>query len=440
MYEKFPRALPADMWYSTEPYIDAAVRRKRFEKIVISLLDADFPLGAWAERVIDDVQSRRDKNRSGGLDLVDGEAVVENVDMLPPDPTQKITPVLVRRIGQTAIYSWDGQFYGVDGRVDLSVMEDIPAEIKATAIVADSEGEVADRLETSGIDVRSAAATKLGTHSGYDLFLVDGAYYGARSDAGLDPNTLPSMPNGVLKAASEPLLCMEIDRVGAWGDSRGQWDSQQVQRRRGTMFKVNSATQEDETVHGFDDFELISFNDQFFAVERENFKKVGLDAAGWDVAYVSTKGAEAELIRAADTLNIVEFDGMYYSVPHGLSPAWGEEDPAMIEGVVCDSNLAHLERAVGIERKRLEKDPNAIVGAEALPSDAPEPQLVKEHHDFNIVFYEGLYYGIPHAAGPIDLRETDVIGMKGIVLDVTQIVVENEINDMVAVRTMHAAE
>src|SRR6185437_6239961 len=65
MYEKYPRALPADQWYSTDPYIDAQVRKERFERIVLALYDAGFNVGAWANRVIEDVKFNRDKARTG---------------------------------------------------------------------------------------------------------------------------------------------------------------------------------------------------------------------------------------------------------------------------------------------------------------------------------------------------------------------------------------
>jgi radical SAM superfamily enzyme YgiQ (UPF0313 family) len=55
LYVKHPRAVPAEMWHSTEPYIDATVRRQRFEYIVRRLHEAGFPIGAWAARTIEDI-------------------------------------------------------------------------------------------------------------------------------------------------------------------------------------------------------------------------------------------------------------------------------------------------------------------------------------------------------------------------------------------------
>ena len=66
LYKKYPRSLPANSWYSENPYIDAAVRQRRFEKVVTSLHKANFHIGDWALKVIDDVEKRKDRNRSSG--------------------------------------------------------------------------------------------------------------------------------------------------------------------------------------------------------------------------------------------------------------------------------------------------------------------------------------------------------------------------------------
>lgn len=68
LFEKYPRALPADSWYSTEPFIDASIRKRRFERIIVSLHDKGFHIGDWAQKIIDEVKSGRDKNRSTGAE------------------------------------------------------------------------------------------------------------------------------------------------------------------------------------------------------------------------------------------------------------------------------------------------------------------------------------------------------------------------------------
>ncbi len=65
LYWKCPRAIPANLWYSTHPYIDEKVRQQRFNRIVLALHNAKFDVSAWAARVIEDVQKNRDVVRVG---------------------------------------------------------------------------------------------------------------------------------------------------------------------------------------------------------------------------------------------------------------------------------------------------------------------------------------------------------------------------------------
>ena len=59
------------------------------------------------------------------------------------------------------------------------------------------------------------------------------------------------------------------------------------------------------------------------------------------------------------------------------------------------------------------------------------PILLATIESYNIVTYEGWVYGIPHALGPLDLTEVDLIGMPGVIRDVSRDVVESEILDRV---------
>ncbi len=58
------RVVPANLWYSINPFIDAAVRKARFENIIVKLMDNGFKLGPWAEKIYHGVKHNLDKNRS----------------------------------------------------------------------------------------------------------------------------------------------------------------------------------------------------------------------------------------------------------------------------------------------------------------------------------------------------------------------------------------
>ena len=58
------RYVPSNLWYSTGPYIDSTVRKQRFENIIVSLMDNDFPLGPWAEKIYNEVKDSKDQARA----------------------------------------------------------------------------------------------------------------------------------------------------------------------------------------------------------------------------------------------------------------------------------------------------------------------------------------------------------------------------------------
>jgi len=64
IFNKSDRYVPSRLWYSEEPFIDAAVRQKRFENIVVSLIDGGFDLGDWAQKIYTEVKTNTDKARS----------------------------------------------------------------------------------------------------------------------------------------------------------------------------------------------------------------------------------------------------------------------------------------------------------------------------------------------------------------------------------------
>jgi hypothetical protein len=65
------------------------------------------------------------------------------------------------------------------------------------------------------------------------------------------------------------------------------------------------------------------------------------------------------------------------------------------------------------------------------------PLLVGAVDGYNVLEYEGWFYGLPQALGPLDLGQTDVIEMPGVIRDLSRDVVENEIRELT--RTLRSA-
>jgi hypothetical protein len=62
------------------------------------------------------------------------------------------------------------------------------------------------------------------------------------------------------------------------------------------------------------------------------------------------------------------------------------------------------------------------------------PQLLDSIEDYNIVDYNGFIFGLPQALGSVDLAQTDVVALKGVIRDVSRQVVERKIRGIIAGR------
>lgn len=113
-----------------------------------------------------------------------------------------------------------------------------------------------------------------------------------------------------------------------------------------------------------------------------------------------------KLVRELATYNILSYDGKFYGVPHSLGPVdlakkEHREKPQIIEGTSVDE----------IEALLTDHAPPASVAA--LPPPPPSrpqgvqtaPVLVSMAGPFNVVFYDGTYFGVPTSLGPVDLAD-----------------------------------
>lgn len=190
LYASNPRVVPADMWYSTDPFIDAQVRKERFEKIVLALHDAGFPVGAWAARVIEDVKYARDRNRAGGTRSSASMERPSATDQEATAPSQSNTSL-------------------VGGELPRLVRE-------------------------------------LKTHN---VVFYKGIYYALPKGMGevdLTKDDVSGKP-GVVIDSDENAILAELDLVAQWADSRGHFDTQEQQKAQGTYMRVASALGEGET-------------------------------------------------------------------------------------------------------------------------------------------------------------------------------------------------
>ena len=346
LFAKFKRAIPAHLWYSTDPYIDELVRKRWFEEIIIALHEGGFEIGAWAARVIEDVQKARDLMRTGE---------------------------------------------------------------RAAAAAASEKTAFARRIDESADDRPIRMSDGVGPMS--------------------EPDT----------SASE----LEFNP-----DAR----SSAYVFRAGSVLPSDCVAQVDDRVA------LVRYDDELFAFEpvvlTNAFGSAVLDPEAAtstvfarDVLILSAvgKGAVAQLLRTIGTYNIVQFDGYFYGVPHSFGAIeWGVADLATATGVLISQNMRSLvravEKALGIDReadrqnrRRTEKPRPGLIQLSVAPAAASAvtapPLLVGAVDAYNVLEYEGWFYGVPQALGNIDLATTDVVEMPGVIRDLSRDVVESEIRE-----------
>lgn len=487
LYAKYPRAIPADFWYSESPYIDGQVRKARFEKIVLALHNAGFPVGAWAAKIIEDVKLARDPNRASnnsGVSLAalkgeGGEATADGNGGKPAatPPLFRVAgepPRLVRRTESHDIVFFNGWYYGVPrGAVDGDMVTSDPSQLAGTIKHITEEGVLAE------IDDASDWANSRGQYDaqnqqrGGESYMRAGSFLGEATNPDIPTRAkiLRSKP-GEFIAVSQEVLDSAFDlKPFAWLDRSSELppiDPRSPLRR--VVAKLPPALQQElrrivrvqSYKEGDASGKLITRSDKdVFGVflrgavdayvrrpvtrllkngaRREPpIASVGVNVTGENFSLVSvvTKNTVPELMWSLDGHNVVKYDGMFYGLPHGMAVDWENDDVPSMPNVILAQSVKEVVDQIESRSRTVHAQPAARAAnnqrATGPAGEASQvPILLATMDGYNIVTYEGWIYGIPHALGPLDLTEVDLIGMAGVIRDVSRDVVESEILDRI---------
>lgn len=494
MYVKHPRVIPADLWHSTNPYIDAQVRKERFEKIILALHDNGFPVGEWAARVIEDVKYARDRNRAGGAKS--SAAVVSNEAAMPAvkqDNQEKAVakdtpkrkeagvvggemPRLVRELKTHNIVFYKGIFYALPlalGNIDLT-KEDVTGR---PGVVVDSD----EQAVLAELELVAQWADSRGHFDAQEKQRADGSYFKAGSALGeaevaeiaAEPIIVRFENGNYAVEAHDLAAAFSSDvSVGAELDEseerrtgptipRTPWHKAFNMLPAGVRAEIRKAIQIERVSRSGADGETPSGRDLASAALRSlykrarahgigslfggsNFRKEGEAISGTEVFVhsVVSKDATPDLLRTIENYNLVQFDGHFYGIPHGVYLDWNNFDPATTPGMVVASTAKEATRLIEAEigNSRIATTTAPSAGTGPASEFFKEPQLLDSIGDYNIVGYEGWVYGIPRDLGAIDLTEVDITEMPGVIKDVARDVVVNEINYLTGERSAVAAE
>ena len=478
LYAKHPRVIPADLWYSTGPYIDAQVRKERFEKIVLALHDAGFPVGEWAARVIEDVKYARDRNRAGGAKSSAGQAADEA--KAGKDKASVVggeVPRLVRELGTHNVVFFKGLYYALPlglGEIDLAE-EDVTgrpgvvvdpdeqavlAEIELVAKWADSRGhfdaQEKQRAEGSYFKagstlgevpaVEAVQAPVIVVFEGQDYAIAKEELDLAFSDNAIGAGTLRNADSlsGLARPRTPWHRAFNLLPAAVRAEIRKAVMSERLTRAQGPDHAALSG-------RGLAIGALRSLFGRARAhgigsLFAKNTRANGGQAIpGTDIVLlgVASKDATPDLLRTIENYNLVQFDGRFYGVPHGIHLDWNDFDVQAIPGMVAATTAKEATRLIEQQVGGLSRaGTSAVVERGTGPAGEffPEPILLETVGAYNVVGYEGWIYGIPIALGPLDLTEVDVTEIPGVIKDVARDVVINEIHFLSEQRSAEAAE
>jgi radical SAM superfamily enzyme YgiQ (UPF0313 family) len=384
LYRKHPRAIPAHLWYSTEPTIDEKVRKQRFERIVLALHEGKFNVGAWANRIIDDVKYNRDCNRAGPK--TDEESAANSIP--------------VREKMNAGVGGMSKPTASKNGALEFN------ADARSSAYVFRAGSSLP---EDPSLAFRS------------DVYLLefDGAFF-----------------------AIDPAAWAVAFTKPAHGPGSGQGITVDLRRQcTVTLAKTKNAVA--ELVHTIGTYNIVSYDSRFYGVpqclSRELSQKL--------LHQLRTNGSNPKtykrplLVRWLRRAARIGLDWIKKLWPGERKPLvttipWGdvvlEGLPGIISGTKINQIIDEVERRVGnsarIPSPAAKPCPNLPIIEPPLRKKAP--QRLGTLESYQIVEYEGWYYGIPTALGDIRLEEVDVIEMPGVIRDVSREVVEGEIREM----------
>lgn len=418
IYAKYPRAMPADQWHSTEPYIDAQVRKDRFERIVIALHDAGFNVGAWANRIIEDVKFSRDKARTGGVagdNASFGEFAISGGEKTPS------TPYLPEEEQAVDLASHRSPFE--------EKVHTIEATIPVPAAASKAEKTTKPAAEPPLFGIAGEAPRLVQKTDTHNIIFHNGWYYGvphALADIDLTNPDVTKL-SGINRFATEEEVVTSLEESAHWANSRGQYDDQKKQRTAGSYMRVDSVGEASEVGELVTQPKILQFKGNYFAVDRQVL------ADAFTVRRFSHGAGNKSEAKTLESPRSIPGGTFMRRMAGRLPPSVVEKIRGHIRRQSYSSGIATgplvtkkdgqlakmLIRALGEEyiKRPFARLRNAVTGS-SVSSVTPDgiqvdgedffivsvvtknaqPELMFTIGAFNLVKFDGVYYGVPHGA------------------------------------------
>lgn len=355
LYKKYPRALPATLWYSTEPYIDEKVRKARFEQTVVALNDNGFDLGTWAAKIIDMVKNNKDGSRGSleqkkAVESPAGQGVAEAAAIASPHAAESSGA--------------DEQGCGCETKQasDESERKVIPIQV-ARDQRDEAEREDAPVGEEHTVEYASGANPNQRRPAGYEIR--------AGSNM-LAPDVLPEL---------EARLFIIHHGDAYYGVAREHMDT---------------------------------FRNQAFAALGEMKTLVAADLKILSIR--NNLSALPELIAPLLGYNIIRMDSIYFGVPHALGELdLTTDDISGLPGVIVDKSYKAVEDRIKeiTETKGLYTSVSSAFASASQSNEREMPHLSTSLEGYNLYYYQGRYYGLAVAADTMNWDVQDLRRVRG---------------------------
>ncbi len=434
LYAKYPRVIPAEHWYSEGPYIDGHVRKQRFERIVRALIAAEFPVGPWAQRIIEAVET--DLDGAGGI-KIRRTGDVEAATVAP-----------IRTVESHRIYRRGDRFLGVpaalgevdvatleagrDGVIDAATEAELNAAIRLATEWANSRGHFDPRKRQRAFGGYMRAGSFLGEEQlgaapeHPVIFSFKGETYAMpATERGL----IPRKRNLTLRQLWDDYA----DSLPA--SARNELFAVLTEERKHSRGSRARLLMRPLVLKALAKGAIAGLRARSAKRNQRPSSGVTVGGATWMIRSVITVGAVPELLQTIGNYNLVQFDGEFYGLPHGLDVNWTTGEVGFLPGVIVG----------GSARSVLDRIRDAVAPKQFADVEVPrhgsgpagdisqKPVQLGELEGYRLVSYEGWIYGLPRSLGDIDLVEVDALELPEVVRDVSRDVVEHVILERVGV-------
>lgn len=459
LYAKFPRALPADQWHSINPYIDAQVRKERFERIVLALYEAGFHVGAWANRIIEDVKLSRDKARTGGGDgentnfgefeIAGGERRSSSSEPLENEKKLEL----------------DAKKKNVEKKSSISKYNHIK-----TAELTSKNKHANPAAEPPLFRVVGEAPHLVRKTDTHIIVFYNGWYYGvpnALTDVDLS-NPENEKIRGIVRFLNEEEVISAIDESSKWANSRGQYDEQRKQRSAGSYMRADSVADASDKLELPPKPKILEFDGSYIAVDQNAFQNLFTSSSAgqicntWKSNNLSVSrpiiSGNSFIRRFANKLPISVvikarelIRQQAYSVSLSTSPLATKSDAQLLDMLFrsiinlywrkpAERYLQLLKSYALTDVSHLDdKVNNNDYRIVSVVTKGSQPELMWTIASYNIVKYDGVYYGVPHGA-TVDWASESLADVKGMIIgsNITDIVsiIDDQKNTILEVETI----